>query len=75
MFNIFGGGSKDDDEEKEVKEKDSPNQKEIDQMMMAKHKETWDNLDAAKKKRRLQEFLKVPFHSCTLSSLSSSLLT
>ena len=28
-------------------------------MMLAKQKETWDSLDSAKKKRRLQEFLKV----------------
>jgi hypothetical protein len=66
VFAIFGGGSgggnKDDDDEKEEKKEvgkqESPNQKDLEQAVMAKHKETWDSLDAAKKKRRLQEFLK-----------------
>lgn len=63
VFGLFGGGggkaAADDDDEKDAKEGSPVGSKELDQVMMAKHKETWDSLDAAKKKRRLQEFLKV----------------
>lgn len=81
VFNFFGSSSSSKDEKDDEddgkdnkKEKASPEHKEMEQMMLAKHKETWDSLDAAKKKRRLQEFLKVHLFLLILSFQAIHLL-